>query len=244
MNIGFFGDSYVDIDLDFYWKHPDVEEKYTIWAARVCKELKLSPVSSGLGGSNQFYAIKKWQDHIGGDNSIDIAVFTFTWEHRLYSSKDDWQAVLSRAVEKRDLAKMIDVPDDIDDIRLGVELYYRYLHDRDQALFVHEQSIRWILELPEKYPNIKFIFIPNTELSRDMATKHFKDGVLLDFAFETISEMEGERVGVDPFDYEKVGHLTNVNHNRIKEKIKDIIVNWDQHKNKVYPMDYEQFRID
>ena len=244
MNIGFFGDSYVDLNLDFYWKYPDVEEKYTIWAARVCKELNLHPVVSGLGGSNQFYAIKKWQDHINGSNPIDIAVFTFTWEHRLYNSKEDWQAVLSTAVEKRDLTKMMDVPEDIDDIRLGVELYYQYLYNKEQSLFLHEQSIRWILELPEKYPDIKFIFLPNTELSREIALKHFKKGILLDFAFETISALEGEHVGVDPFDYEKVGHLTDINHSRFKDLTKNIILNYNTYKDKVYPVDYKQFRID
>lgn len=243
MNIGFFGDSYVELNLDFHRQYPDAEEKYAIWGYRLCKELDLHPVESGLGGSNQFYAIKKWQEYINSNRKIDIAVFTFTWEHRLYNSEKDWQAILSMAVEKKDLEKMMVVPEDIDDIRKAVELHYRYLHNRDQALFVHEQSVRWILELPEKYPDIKFIFLPNTELSRGMAVKHFKHGVLLDFAFETISLMEGEHVGVDPFDYEKVGHLTNTNHNRIKEKIKDVIVNWDQLKDKIYTLDYDEFKI-
>lgn len=252
MKIGFFGDSYVDINLDFYWAHPDTDEKYFIWAARVCRELDLHPVTSGLGGSNQFYAIKQWQDYII-NNNVDIAVFTFTWDYRLYSYEKKWQSILSSIIEKKDLGKIlessddpesfIEVPHDIDDIRLGVDLYYRYLHNRDNSLFVHEQSIRWILELPEKYPNIKFIFLPNTELSRGMAMKYFKHGVLLDFAFETISLMEGERVGDDPFDYEKLGHLTNINHNRFKEKIKDVIVNWDQLKDKIYTLDYDEFRI-
>jgi hypothetical protein len=246
MNIGFFGDSYVDINLDFYWAHPDTdveEEKYFIWAARVCRDLKLVPVNSGLGGSNQFYAIKQWQDYII-NNNVDIAVFNFTWDHRLYSPKKDWQHILSSFIEKKDLEKIVgEVPNDIDDIRLGIDLYFRYLQSKEQSLFVHEQLIRWILELPEKYPNIKFIFLPNTEVSREIAVRHFKNGVLVDFAFETISLMEGERVGIDPFNYEKPGHLTNINHNRFKEKIKDIIVNWTQHKDKIYSLDYDEFRI-
>lgn len=243
MNIGFFGDSYVELNLDFHRQYPDADEKYAIWAYRLCKELDLHPVESGLGGSNQFYAIKKWQDYINSNRKIDIAVFTFTWEHRLYNSEKDWQAILSMAVEKKDLEKMMVVPKDIDDIRKAVELYYRYLQNRDQVLFIHEQSIRWILELPEKYPDIKFIFLPNTELSRGMAINHFKNGVLLDFAFETISLMEGERVGVDPFDYEKVGHLTNTNHNKFKEKVKNIIVDWEHVKDKIHTLDYNEFRI-
>jgi hypothetical protein len=244
MNIGFFGDSYVDLNLNFHYEFPDAEEKYSIWAYRLCKHLNLNPVESGLGGSNQFYAIKKWQDHINSNNPIDIAIFTFTWDHRLYSKEKNWQAILSMGVEKKDLAKLMVVPDDIDDIRLGVELYYRYLYNKEQSLFLHEQSISWILELPEKYPDIKFIFLPNTEVSREMAVKNFKNGVLVDFAFETISALEGERVGIDPFDYEKVGHLTNVNHNRFKDLIKNIILNYNTYEDKIYSVDYEQFRID
>ena len=260
MNIGFFGDSYVDIMLERYWNFPYTswenkvmpewfetveEEKYTIWAARVCRDLKLAPVTSGLGGTSQYHAIKTWQDFISSNNNeIDIAVFNFTWDHRLYSPKKGWQHILSSFVEKKDLEKIVgEVPDDIDDIRSGIDLYFRYLQSNEQSLFVHEQLIRWILELPEKYPNIKFIFLPNTEVSREIAVRHFKNGVLVDFAFETISLMEGERVGIDPFNYEKSGHLTNINHNRFKEKIKDIIVNWTHHKDKIYPLDYDEFKI-
>ncbi len=242
MNIGFFGDSYVDLNLDFHRQYPDADVKYSIWAYRVCKELNLNPVSSGLGGSNQFYAIKNFLDYVKSGNKIDIAVFTFTWDHRLYSHNKDWQAIFSLAVEKKDLARMMQVPENIDEIRLGVELYYKYIYNHDQSKFNHEQSIRWCLELPEKYPETKFIFLPNTEESRAIATRYFDKGILADFAFETISKLEGEHVGVDPFDYEKVGHLTEVNHVRIKNHVKHMITNYDQFKDKMYQITYEEFK--
>lgn len=243
MNIGFFGDSYVDLNLEFHKQYPAADEKYSIWGYRVCKELNLLPVTSGLGGTNQYYAIKTWQDYVEYSPAPDVAVFTFTWDHRLYSSEKNWQAVLSLAVEKKDLARMMEVPAEIDDIRKGVELYYRYLHNNNQAAFNHEQSIRWCLELPKAFPSTKFIFLPNTEQSRIFALKHFQSGVLIDFAFETLSAMEGERVGVDPFDYEKVGHLTESNHVKIKNLIKDIIVNYNNYVDKVYKLNYEDFKL-
>lgn len=242
MNIGFFGDSYVDLNLDFHKQFPDYDES-RIWALRLCLDMELTPVSSGVSGTNQYHAIKSWQDYISQHSGPNVAIFTFTWDHRLYSPHKRWQDIFSLTVEKKDLANLMVVPDDIDDIRKGVELYYKYLYNSDQSAFVHEQLIRWCLELPEQYPETKFIFLPNTEQSRELATKHFKTGVLLDFAFETISAIEGERVGIDLFDPEKFGHLTEKNHIRIKDIVKKIVLDYEKYRNQIYPINYEDFKL-
>ena len=241
-NIGFFGDSYVDLNIDFHRQHPFADADWGIWAYRLCKDLRYKPVTSGLGGSNQFYAISTWQEYVSKFAPPDVAVFTFTWNHRLYSNKKEMQEIYSLTVEKKDLAKLKNVPENFEEIRKAVELYYKYLYNESESLFNHEQSIKWCLDLPEQYPNTKFIFLPNTETSRTLSLKHFRTGVLIDFAFERISQLEGENVGVDPYDYAKVGHLTESNHIKFKDIVKNLILDYQSYQNKIYKLDYGIFK--
>lgn len=256
MNIGFFGDSYVDLNIDFHARlnrpHSEEMNRYKeslIWAFRLCNDLEYTPCMSGLGGSSQFYAVKSWQDFVAAGGKADYAIFTFTWEHRIYAKGNQHHVLRGmnqNAQEIKDSLpfKADEVGWDIDELILAAQLYNKFLFDQEQANFVHELTLKWILELPEQYPDTKFIFLPNTEMSRKIALKYFKKGILLDFAFEQISLLEGEHVGVDPLFKTKFGHMTNVNHDRFKDLIKNIILSYNTHEDKVYPVDYEQFRID
>ena len=241
MNIGFFGDSYVDLCIDFHANQShDTYQPSLIWAFRLCNDLACAPVSSGLGGSDQFYAITTWQDTIK-NTQVDYAIFTFTWSHRLYSNRSDIYPTIRNWTEKRKLGNLSPIEQDVVQ---AVEGYYSFLESKERDEFVYELMLKWILDLPEQYPDTKFIFLPNTELSREMALRHFKKGVLLDFAFEQISLLEGEHVGKDPFFDTKFGHMTDLNHERFKDLTKNIILSYNTYEDKVYPIDYEQFRID
>jgi hypothetical protein len=254
MNIGFFGDSYVDLDLDFHAVRaqedpPDVSRKSLSWCWRLCNDLEYAPSNSGLGGSNQFYSIESWQEFIASGRTADYAIFTFTWENRLYgrgNQHDILRGLNENAadIKSRLRATQDELDFDIDELILAGRLYHSHLAYPKQNQFIHELMIKWILELPEQYPDTRFIFLPNTELSREIALKYFKKGILLNFAFEKISLLEGEHVGVDPYFKTKFGHMTDVNHERFKTLLKNVIISYNTFKDKVYPVDYEQFRID
>lgn len=238
MNIGFFGDSYVDVnDL------PPVAQNM-LWSINLCKDLDANIVSSGMGGSNQYYAIRRWKDCVEQGVKVDLAIWTFTWDNRLYSDNRLWQLVLSLGAEKKSIADQgFELPDRFDDMREAVKLYYSFLYNEEESLFKLEQQIKWVLELPEQYPDTKFIFLPNTAISRQYANTYFKRGILFDFAFEDISALEGEILGVTPFIDGKFGHLTKQNHDKFKNIILDIVNNYQTYQNKKFNLDLNQFRI-
>lgn len=103
--------------------------------------------------------------------------------------------------------------------------------------------VRWCLDLPAKFPNTRFIFLPNTELSREIAKRHFSQGVLLDFAFETISAHEGDLIGVTPYQMDRVGHMSDGYHTMFKDIAKDLVLNYDQYTDQIVPFDYGRFGI-
>jgi hypothetical protein len=249
MNIGFFGDSYASLEIDMHEKlgKLDIYLGNITWPFRLCNALAYTPVTSGLGGSDQFYAINTWQNTIK-NTQVDYAIFTFTWSHRLYVEgtnhllyPDDVYSVVRDHIEHRKKSNLSDIESDI--IK-AIDGYYTYLHSKTKDKFLHELMLKWILDLPEQYPDTRFIFLPNTEMSREIALRYFKKGILLDFAFEKISLLEGEHVGVDPYFDNKFGHLSDINHERFKDLLKNIILSYNTHEDKVYPVNYEQFRLD
>lgn len=247
MKIGLFGDSYVD---ETWHRHPGYNppEHDIVWTGDLLRELESPIISSGLGGSNQFYAINKWQQH-SATNTFDYAIFTFTWDHRLYSHWANRQDVLSSVAELRELSEYEKLHQgkapagEVEEINLATKLYYHYLHSSIQSQFVFELMVKWCLDLPRQFPNTKFIFIPNTELSRTMSQKHFTEGVLLDFAFETLSNRETGSPGPMPIQCGRRGHMNRGNHIVFKDMMKDIILNYSQYQNQLYTVDYNKFDI-
>jgi len=237
MNIGFFGDSYVDL---IWHRHPEYTpaEHDKPWSLRLLEHYKSPFLNSGIGGSNQYHAIKNWQDFQTKNQKIDYAIFTFTWRHRLYHCKEEYQKLLYNWTERRQLGNLNDWEMDL--IK-AIEGYYDFLESYDQVDFLYELQLKWILDLPGQYPNIKFIFIPNTEYSRELAKKHFQQGLLLDFAFETISANEGELVGQGNFVETKYGHLFDKNHEKFKNQMIDLI---DRNVyNTIIPINYLDYKL-
>jgi hypothetical protein len=234
MNIGLFGDSYIDT----IWHRrsdPTIPPGRKIWAHRLLEELGAPFICSGLGGSSQYYAIAEWQRY-SRDIAFDVAIFTFTWPHRLYTTLLNEQVVTAR-IEGRDLGKL-----GVDEAKVqdAVDKYYRYLYNKDEHEFEFELMVRWCLELPRQFPNTKFIFLPNTVDSQAIAKRHYSGGVLVDFAFETLSLGEGEQVGVAPYIMNRSGHLSDGVHEQVKNIIRDIIVNY---KEGIVPVDYSTFNL-
>ena len=241
MNIGLFGDSYIDL---IWHRHPDhtPHPQDVPWSGRLLKALDSPVISSGLGGSNQYYAIRTWQDCAV---PLDVAIFTFTWPERMYSDLDNFQEILSSHAERR---KPNITDANAADIMQGMDLYYRYLRSPGQEMFNYEQQVKWCLELPKYNEQTKFIFLPNTETARDIALRHYTvhQGILVDFAFETLSNREPGAPGAMPIWCGRYGHLGDRNHELFKDLMVDLINNYHQHcyRNNnfgIYRLNYQDF---
>lgn len=247
MRIGFFGDSYVDVFLS-----NDITKQHS-WSFKLLEEFESPILTTGYSGTNQFHAIKEWQKFCQLNKKLDVAIWTFTWENRLYSEHDINQHIFSAAAElkteeikERYHVKYFTNPSDpnlINNLILAHDLYQKYVHNDDQAEFLYTLMLQWILKLPEQYPEIKFIFIPNTELANTITKQYFKSGVLLDFAFETLSNLEPESPGAMPINCGRVGHLNSKNIDIFKDSIKEIILNYSDYQNKIHKIDYNKFDI-
>ena len=233
MNIGFFGDSYVDITW-YRYRNPDIPYENKIWAQRLLEELNAPFLCSGLGGSSQYYAISEW-NNFSKYISFDVAIFTFTWAHRIYTNPKN-ENVVRAYIEGRH----VEASQEEEVISDAIEKYMRHLYNKEESNFTYELMVKWCLELPKQYPNTKFIFLPNTRDAQEIAKKYFTQGILVDFAFEELSLREGERVGVAPMIMDRIGHLSSNTHEQVKDMVKDIILNYNDC---VYPVDYNNFNL-
>jgi hypothetical protein len=238
MKIGYFGDSYVDLIWHHYadYHGGKIPRKRKPWSLRLLEDTKSPIICSGLGGSNQYYAINKWFEMEMSNQKFDYAIWTFTWFDRLYNRDINWQEVLSADAERRD-AKVTDA----EEIKEAVVLYYKYLYSEEQLKFQYELMMRWCFELAEQNPDTKFIFLPNTEFARSIAPKHFTKGVLVDFAFETLSNLETDSPGIMPVNCGRPGHLNDTNHELMTKFIRDIMINYEDYRDQVLPFDYGSF---
>ena len=234
MNIGLFGDSYIDTVWHRH-QNPTIPPGRKMWAQRLLEELNAPYICSGLGGTSQYYAIAEWKKYSALVN-FDVAIFTFTWPHRIYTTNINEQVVTAR-IEGRDIGQLINNEKEIQN---ALDLYYQHLYNKEERDFEFELMVKWILELPSQFPDTKFIFLPNTVHSQEIAKKYFTQGILVDFAFEQLSLAEGERVGVAPYIMDRTGHLSDHAHEKVKNMIKHIILN---EKNTIYQIDYSTFEL-
>ena len=247
MKIGMFGDSYIAYINNSWISHlRSKSQDYEIQ-------------TYGKGGSNLFYAIDQFNQAVDQrKEKYDVVVFTFTWHQRQYSVwryRNDQYCAFS---ESRDFttsgnANGLNDPCIYDDATNAefiatIPKFYEYMYDDRWTRFDYELEVRYILELPDRYPDTNFIFLPNTEHAQGLAKKHFSKGVLVDLAFETVSNLEpnapappapGEKInfGRD----RRIGHLNQNNHRAVGELMHDIISNYQEVKNKVYQVDFDKF---
>lgn len=248
-----FGDSYIQ----------DTNEWVTRLKHRLAETWICSVQAFGKGGSNQFYAINEWHNHINarGANTVDYAVFTFTWPMRQYHSNPYKNDQMCLHAEYRPILydDVIQNAEDAKKSFAAYEQFWQHVYDRPWRFFDYELELQYILNLPEKYPNIKFIFIPNNEHAQTVAKKHFKKGILLDFSFEVVSlnepiterwekalklfnERSPNRPNTAPTN-PLAGHLNSLNHGIFCELMYNIIVNYDNiaATNNLYSIDYNMF---
>lgn len=257
MNIGFFGDSYVDVnDATNSVEKLGIGDHTSkrIWPQILVDSLNAKCVASGRGGSNQYDAIKSWENYISEYSfPPDVAIFTFTWHFRLVhnlhvghnfdgSEEPDWSQILRSITQGKNTEKYNS--ERVDELKVGFHLYFKHFYHDEQTLFLHEQLIKWVLDLPNYYPKTKFIFFPNTEISRNLAKKYFDKGVLMDFALGSISELEGEDVNQLPMlssKEPKWGHLYYENHLKLSTITQEILINYEKFNGKLFTKDYTFF---
>jgi hypothetical protein len=247
MKIGMFGDSYIA-----YLKNTWIEHLNS-------KSQDYEIQTYGKGGSNLFYAIDKFHHAVNRINKkYDVVVFTFTWHERRFSAwpyRNDQYCAFSESRDFTTYANADGLNDPcIHDDATNAEFiatipkFYEYMYDDRWTRFDYELEVRYILELPDRYPDTKFIFLPNTEHVQGLAKKHFSKGVLVDLAFETVSNLEpnapappapGEKInfGRD----RRTGHLNQNNHRAVGELMHDIISNYQAVEDKVYQVDFNKF---
>lgn len=236
--LGLFGDSYIAFSPN---------PNYMTWSQMLGKFYQSRPW--GKSGSNLFYAIDCWHREMQ-NGPVDFAIFTLTWHTRLYSNLLDrnnyfcepdpnmWnQPTGFRDPEITDIEKFQRFTNAVND-------YHRFIYDDHQARFLHDLQIQYILNLPRRYPRTQFVFIPNTEVSRDMAKKHHDQGVLLDFAFEIVSNQEPGSPGQMPLRIDhRISHLNATNHSKMAHLVLDLLKNYADVSNRVVTVDMDKFDL-
>lgn len=236
MKLGFFGDSYADL---IWPSTTTVLRQQMTWSGRLAHDLNAEVVASGLGGTNQYYAIKTWQSHLTWpQGQCDYAVFTFTWRERLFHDNENVHHVMRSWSERRhsDIEKTSQVKSAIAD-------YYEHLFSREQTDYVYELMLKEILALPKLYPQTRFIFLPNIEFARQLALKHFTKGVLLNFTFEALSNHETNSPGLMPIKCGRLGHLNDQNHEAMALTMANIINNYDRYQDQVVELDLHNYDL-
>ena len=245
MNIGLFGDSYCDIiyfdDLE-YRAHPEKwGRQYKTWCGRLLDDYNAPILSSGLGGSSIYHSIDKWEKDKHKDD-YDVVLWSLTWHNRLYTN-EHFQPVFSARAERRPIPESDNPNISYHEINHGLDLYYKYFYQDNEKLFNFEQSVKWILERPLQYKNTKFIFLPCTEHARYIALKHFTNGVLVNFSFEVLSNLETGSIGPMPINCGRSGHMNDHNHEAFVTTIKETITNYGNIENQVIPLDFSNFDL-
>lgn len=236
--LGLFGDSYIQ-----------TFPAQNNWSFRLGNLYDSKPW--GLGGSNLYYAIDRWNNAIKelDGKDFDFAIFTLTWHTRLYSVHQDRNKYFCRpednAWDRGFLDPEIQSRDDFEKFKSMVHDFHRFLYDDHWARFRHELEIKYIMDLPKQHPNTRFVFIPNTKFSNEMALKHHSQGVLLDFAFEDISNDDPGCPGTMPLrtDY-RINHISKNSQEEMYQLMKDLLENYDQHRDQILPVDMAKFHVD
>ena len=205
-------------------------------------DLNKEVLSTGFGGSSIYYAVSRWKEDLVRyqDLPYDYAIFTLTWHNRLYTDRD-YRSVYAAIAEKRDLN--VDNEADLSNVLEATKLYYKYIHNDEQSKFNYELTLKWILDLPTQHPETKFIFLPCTEFARSTALKYFQSGVLLNFSFETLSNLESGSPCIMPCMCNRSGHLNEQNNTLFKDLIKNILFDYPNFENTVLDPDFTNFDL-
>jgi hypothetical protein len=245
MKIGFFGDSYCDLvyfnNDEYRSNSANWSRQYKPWSGKLLDDWQSPILSSGLGGSSLYDSVCKWNEDQFKD-SYDVVFWSLTWHNRLYTSEYFQPVFLARA-ERRPLP-ISDIPNvSFEEIDKSIDLYYKYFYYDNQHRFYYEQTLKWIFDLPDQYKNTKFIFLPCTEYARNVSKTSFKEGILVNFSFETLSNLEPNSPGPMPMMCGRLGHLSDRNHECMAKLMTNLINGYSQLNGKIFDPDLSNFDL-
>lgn len=237
--LGLFGDSYIT--------RSGFPSLGLTWADHLSEKFETN--ATGKNGASLFYSINCWNkltDRLGHDY-FNYAIWTFTWHNRLFSDLKFRNDYFCNPFP--DLTWDVSIYDDpmITDhysfthFRNAYKDYTKYIYDDKRSRFDYELELQWVMNLPTQHKNTKFIFIPNTHFSNTLCKKYFHTGVLMDFAFEDISNREPNAAGPMPIACGRPGHMNQNNHAKFTNVISGILNQYNQLANQVIPVDINQF---
>lgn len=235
-HVGMFGDSYISLASSWIKYLREKDPRYQLDV-------------HGKGGANLYYAIHKWLEIT--DNTqihFDWVIFTLTWPERLFSI---WPYRNEQFCARSELRLFepdcsIQTEEDNQEFLKSIELYQKYIYDGHWRQFDYELEIKWILDLPRQHPDIGFIIIPNTEQSRSIARRHHDKGILLDMAFETISNLEPGSPGPMPVrekDNDRLAHLNDNNHRAFADLMHQLLTKHDRSTSEIFSIDLDRFDL-
>jgi hypothetical protein len=64
MRLGFFGDSYIDVQHAVHSNFKDKSLYTHTWSAKLLSDLNLELLSTGFGGSSIYYAVSRWNEDL------------------------------------------------------------------------------------------------------------------------------------------------------------------------------------
>lgn len=225
MNIGFYGDSYSATE------HPSA------WTNLLATQLNATICDSGVPGGGLLQTALAWKKH---KQPIDVAVITFTWRGRFYADPADWKwSFLKSPLQKPENKTQ----KDYNEFQSAFHAYYKWLFDQEEQDFHYERDLEWLMGLAQAHPETKFVFLPNNEYARKLCIKYFDSGVLLDFAFDYISNNELNSPGEQPCYDTRYCHMSPSNNQTVANLLTDIVQNFDKHNNSIYNIDYKQFNL-
>ena len=235
MKVGFFGDSYID--------------RFSPWTQYIRELMPDHEFDvTGKGGSNLYYAIHQWRDreHMHGPDHYDVAVFTLTWPERLFSVWPYRNEQFCARSEFRTWEPDCEIKDDRSNQEFldTIPRYYQYIHDSDWREFDWELEIKWIMDLARPNRHTKFVIIPNTKQSLQIARRYHQHGVLMDMAFESISNQEPGSPGPMPVcDMGRLYHLNDHNHRAWASVMAEVIAQAPYTDSRVWPVDFDRFDL-
>jgi hypothetical protein len=234
IHIGMFGDSYASLSSTWIQYLRQLDHRYQIDV-------------HGKGGANLYYAIHQWLTMVDEKTDhYDWVFFTLTWPERLFSVWPYRNEQFCARSEFRTWEPDCSIQTDQDNREFlqAIDLYQKYIHDWHWRQFDYELEIRWIMELPKRHPEVNFVIIPNTEESKVIALRHHTQGILLDMAFETISNLEPNSPGPMPVqDKDRSAHLNDANHRAFADLAHEIMRDHGTTPDKILPVDLKRFDV-
>jgi hypothetical protein len=209
--VGIFGDSFAH-SYDHSGSFTTV--LHHGWPRMLSSKHNFNILDYSQGGSSLFYSYKKFISNL---KNIDVAVFVFTQNSRLYHSDDTVRIANINTIHSQ--LKNIDANDPRYQIYKAAEMYYLYLLEKDYTGYVRNKIAEDFISTCVAH-DIKPILIPGFELDIKQVT-YFKT-TLVEVSHTEIYTQFGDRQ-FRPDKNTRACHLSKENNEILSDLLADII---------------------